>query len=184
MTNGRELMDDSLESACAASAVLNGSSRGGQSALSFYTSLRKMHLDITGNMVIPTIPRKYPPRTYSTRKPAFPAHARERRFQARPAAIIFPEHSGGDTCIESFHKTQNHPDGRPIADRGVNHGVIGGAVRPFDAEILLNEIGALPINRIHQLFGLFFALAPSHEPPHFIFSRRVNEHPQGVPAVP
>ena len=73
---------------------------------------------------------------------------------------------------------------RLIADRSIDHGVVNRAVRPFDVEILLDEIDAFPINGIYELFGFLPALAPSQQSPHFIFSRSVKKHAQRVRAVP
>jgi hypothetical protein len=56
----------------------------------------------------------------------------------------FCERSGRDSCIEGVHKIQNHVNDTFIADHSIDHGVVNGAVRPFDAEILLDEIGAFP----------------------------------------
>ena len=42
---------------------------------------------------------------------------------------------------------------RRVPDRSIDHGVIQGAVRPFDVEELLDEICAFPVNRIDELFG-------------------------------
>jgi len=71
-----------------------------------------------------------------------------------------------------------------IADRGIDHRVVDGAVRPFNAEILLDEIGALTVDSIRKLLGFLFALAASQEAPHFIFSRSIKKHTQCVWAVP
>src|ERR1700722_3768763 len=88
-----------------------------------------------------------------------------------------------DSCVEGFHKIQNDFEGSLLADRRINHGVVNGAVRPFDVEILLQKISALPINRIHKLFGIFLAFAAGHEAPQFIFSGSIEKHPQRVRAV-
>jgi hypothetical protein len=71
-----------------------------------------------------------------------------------------------------------------IADRGIDHGVVNGAVRPFNAEILLDEIDALTVNGIHELLGFLLTLAATQEAPHFIFSWSVKKHAQRVWAVP
>ena len=63
------------------------------------------------------------------------------------------DRSGGHFWVEGFHEIQNYVNDRLIAERGIDHAVVNGAVRPFDAEILLDKIGAFPINRIHQLLG-------------------------------
>ena len=67
-----------------------------------------------------------------------------------------------------------------VAKRGINHGVVDGAVRPFDVEILLDEIDALAINGIHELLGFLLTFAASQEAAHFIFSGSVKEHTQRV----
>jgi hypothetical protein len=95
----------------------------------------------------------------------------------------FRGRSGGGSCIEGFHKIQNHVKDCLSADRGIDHGVVDGAVGLFDVEILLDEIDAFPIDRIHELFGLLPTLPASQQAPHFIFSRSVKEHPQRVLAI-
>ena len=52
-------------------------------------------------------------------------------------------------CIEGIRKFQNLLNDSLVADRGIDHGVIDGAVRPFNMEVFLDEIGALPIDGIH-----------------------------------
>ncbi|MGA2458491.1 MAG: hypothetical protein ABSF85_13055 [Terriglobales bacterium] len=74
-------------------------------------------------------------------------------------------------------------NGGLFADRGIDHGVVNNTVRPFDMEILLDEIGAFPINGIHELFGILLALAASQQAPHFIFSRSVKKHTQRILAA-
>jgi hypothetical protein len=64
-----------------------------------------------------------------------------------------------------------------ISDGGVYHGVVNRAIRPFFVEVLLNEIGALSIDRIHELFRFLLALAASQKPPDFIFSWGIEEYP-------
>jgi hypothetical protein len=96
---------------------------------------------------------------------------------------ILRERSSRGSGIEGFHKIQNHVNDGLIADRSIDHGVVNGAVGPFDVEILLDEIGALPIHGIHELFGFLLALAASQQAPHFIFSRSVKKHTQRVLAA-
>ncbi len=72
-----------------------------------------------------------------------------------------PQYLGGG--IDVNHEVQNHVNDGLIADRGIDHGVVDGAVRPFDVEILLDEIGALPIDGIHELFGFLLTLAASQQ---------------------
>ena len=96
----------------------------------------------------------------------------------------FVVNSGSDFCVEAFHQIHNHVNDGLISDGGVDHGVINGAVRPFDMEILLNEIGALAIDGIHALLSFFLSFAASHEAPHFVFSWSVKKHSQRVLAVP
>ena len=52
--------------------------------------------------------------------------------------------------MESFHKIQNRPTNGLIAERSSHHGIINRAFRLFDAEILPDEIAALPITGIHE----------------------------------
>ncbi len=56
---------------------------------------------------------------------------------------------------------QNHASGSLVAYCGVHHGVVNGAIRPFDIEILLYIIAALAVDTINQLFSFLFALAAS-----------------------
>jgi hypothetical protein len=88
-----------------------------------------------------------------------------------------------DSCVEGFHKIQNDCEDSLLADRSINHGVVHGAVRPFDVEILAEKIGAFPINRIYQLFRISLAFAAGYEAPQFIFSGSIKKHPQRVLAV-
>jgi hypothetical protein len=67
-------------------------------------------------------------------------------------------------------------NGGLIPGRCIDRGMVSGTVRPFDVEILLDEIVALAVNRIHELMGLSLTLAASKEAAHFIFSRRVKKH--------
>ncbi len=71
------------------------------------------------------------------------------------------ERFGGDACLEGLPKIQNHVNDRLIADRSIDHRMVNRAVRPFDVEILLDEIDAFPINGIHEQFGFFLTLASS-----------------------
>jgi hypothetical protein len=71
-----------------------------------------------------------------------------------------------------------------ITDRGIDHGVVNGAFRPFDVEIFLDEIVALAVNGINELLGFVLTLAASQEAPHFIFSRSVKKYTQRVRAIP
>jgi hypothetical protein len=91
-----------------------------------------------------------------------------------------PEHSGRDPGIDGFHEVQNHVSDGLIADRGIDHGVVDGAVWPFDFEIFLDEIGTLAVDGIHELLGFRLALASRQEAPDFVFSRSVKKHTQGV----
>jgi hypothetical protein len=90
---------------------------------------------------------------------------------------------GSNSCIEAFHKIQNHVKDCRVSDRSIDHGVIQGAVRPFDVEELLDEICAFPVNRIDELFGLLLTLAASQQAPHLIFSRSIKKYPQRILAV-
>src|SRR5437016_4064879 len=93
-------------------------------------------------------------------------------------------HLRNDFCIDGFYEIQNHVNDGLIANRGIDHGVVNGAIRPFDAEILLDEIDALAVNGIHELPGFLLALATSQQAPHFILSRSVKKHTQRIWAVP
>src|SRR5882672_810267 len=95
-------------------------------------------------------------------------------------AELFREHSGRDSCVDGFHEVQNHVNDGLIADRRIDHSVVNGAVRPFDAEILLYEIDALAVNGIHELLGFLLTFAASQEAAHFIFSGGVEKHTQRV----
>jgi hypothetical protein len=50
--------------------------------------------------------------------------------------------------IERLHQTQNHANNALPADGGIHHGVVDRSIRPFDAEILPDEISALAIDGI------------------------------------
>jgi hypothetical protein len=76
----------------------------------------------------------------------------------RIATDLFCERSGSDSCLECFHNVQNHVHDRLIADRSIDHGVVNGAVRPFDVEILLDESDAFPINSITSCSASFSLL--------------------------
>src|SRR6202048_1818289 len=93
-------------------------------------------------------------------------------------------HSGGDSRIDGFHEIQDHADDDLIADCSVQHGVINGAVRPFDSEIFLDEIRAFPVHRIDKLLGFILALSASYHAPHLGFPRSIKKHAQSVWAVP
>src|ERR1700738_2945391 len=94
------------------------------------------------------------------------------------------EHSGRDSGIDGFHEVQNHVNDGLIADRRIDHGVVEGAVWPFDFEIFLDEIGTLAVDAIHELLGFRLALASRQEAPDFVFSRSVKKHTQGVWTAP
>jgi hypothetical protein len=87
-------------------------------------------------------------------------------------------------CADGVHEIQNHVNDGIIADRCIDHGMVESAVRPFDVEILLDEIMALVVNGIYKLQGFILALATRQEAPHFIFSRSVEKHTQRVRAIP
>ena len=55
-----------------------------------------------------------------------------------------------------FKTTQNDS---LIADRGIEHRVINGAIRPFHVEVFLDKVGALPIDEIDELLSVVFGLA-------------------------
>src|SRR5258708_40138671 len=99
-------------------------------------------------------------------------------------AYLILEYSGRDSCVDGFHEVKNHMNDGLIADRRIDHSVVNGAVRPFDAEILLDEIDALAVNGIHELLGFLLTLAASQEAAHFIFSWSVKKHTQRVLAAP
>src|SRR5690349_24794455 len=83
--------------------------------------------------------------------------------------------SSSPSCVEGFHEFQNHANDRLITNRRVDHSVVNSTVRPFDVKILLDEIGALPINSVHELFSFLFTLAASQQAPHFFFSRSIKK---------
>src|SRR5947199_7474028 len=93
-------------------------------------------------------------------------------------------HLRNDFYIDGFYEIQNHVNDGLIANRGIDHGVVNGAIRPFDAEILLDEIDALAVDGIHELPGFLLALATSQQAPHFILSRSIKKHTQRIWAVP
>jgi len=93
-------------------------------------------------------------------------------------------HLRNDFCIDDFYEIQNHVNDGLIANRGVDHGVVNGAIRPFDAEILLDEIDSLAVYGIHELPSFLLALATCQQAPHFILSRSVKKHTQRIWAIP
>ena len=58
--------------------------------------------------------------------------------------------------------------------------MINGAVRPLHVEILLNEVGAFAIDRIHEFLSFLFTLAAGQQAPHFVFPWRIEKHAQGI----
>jgi hypothetical protein len=78
-------------------------------------------------------------------------------------------------CFKSLDEVENGVNDHPITDAGVDHAVVDVVVRPFHAKILLDEILALAINSIHELFGFAFTLTASQKATNFIFSRGVKK---------
>src|ERR1700691_2118014 len=101
-----------------------------------------------------------------------------------PARDIVRSCSGTDLCVEDSHNIQNHVNGSLVADRSIDHGVVNGAIRPLDVEILLDEIHTLPVNGIDELLGFLVALAASQQAaPELIVPRSVEKNSQRVLAV-
>src|SRR5690349_1499552 len=92
------------------------------------------------------------------------------RNEYRGESDLYSRDSGSSSCIEAFHKFQNHANDGLIADRSVDHDVVNRTVRPFYVEIFLDKIGALPIDSIHELFGLLLTLTASEQTAYFFFS--------------
>jgi hypothetical protein len=90
---------------------------------------------------------------------------------------FFVGRRGSRHCIDGIHEIQIHVNDVLIPDRCIDPGVVYGTVRPFDVEILPDEIVALAVTvtGIHGLMGFRLTLAASQEAPHFMFSRRVKK---------
>ena len=73
-----------------------------------------------------------------------------------------------------FARTEKHIHDGLIADRGIHHRVIN-RVRPFDVEMLLDEINAFALEAIHQFLGFLFGFATALKPAHLILSPGVQE---------
>ena len=101
-----------------------------------------------------------------------------------PKPVVVLESSGVNLCLDGFHEIQNDVNYGRIADGGVDEGVVNGAVRPLDVEILLDEIDALAVDGIHELLGFLGILAASQQAAHFIFPGSVKKYTQGIRAVP
>src|SRR5580700_392967 len=89
----------------------------------------------------------------------------------------------GDRCINRSHDLQNHVNDSLIADRSIDHGVVNGAIRPFDVKIFLNEINTLAINCVHEELGVFVALAASQQTSNFTLPRGIKKNAQRIFAV-
>lgn len=67
--------------------------------------------------------------------------------------------SRSDCRFISSLRIQNDVDYRFISERRIQHAVIDCAIRPFDAEILLNEISAFFVDRVHEMQSVILVLA-------------------------
>lgn len=72
-------------------------------------------------------------------------------------------------------ETQNHVSNSLVADYRVYHRMVNRAIGPLDVEILLNKIGALPVDVINTFFNLPFAFAASQQSPDLVFSWGVEK---------
>src|SRR5580658_4515885 len=88
-----------------------------------------------------------------------------------------------DRCIQRSHDIQNCMNDSLIADRSIDHGVVNGAIRPFDMKIFLDEINTLAINRVYELLCFLFALAASQQTANFILPRCIKKKAQRIFAV-
>src|SRR5579863_132778 len=82
-----------------------------------------------------------------------------------------------------LHEIRNHVNDGVVTEGRINHGMVDRAVGPIDVKILLDEIGALLVDRIHELIGFLLTFAASDESPHFVFSGSVKKYAQRVLAV-
>jgi hypothetical protein len=78
---------------------------------------------------------------------------------------------------------QNGLNYRFVANGGIEHGVVHRAVGPFDVKVLLNEIGALSIHRVHKLLGFLVTLAAVDQAPHLVLPASIKKDPKGVSVV-
>src|SRR5712675_790270 len=85
-----------------------------------------------------------------------------------------------DFCVHGCYEIQNHVNDGVIAHRGIDHSVVNGAIRPFDAEIPLDEISAFPIHRIHQFLCFILALAARKQTMNLVFSRSIQKHAESI----
>ena len=88
--------------------------------------------------------------------------APERRQRLLRESGVKPPHpqcGGLGGGFEGFCEIPDHVDDGFVADRGINHGVIGSTVGPFMVKIFLDEIGAIAVDGIHELFGFGLTLA-------------------------
>src|SRR5215469_9444001 len=84
--------------------------------------------------------------------------------------------------IASLH-IQNDVDYGIIPQRRIQHAVIDSAIRPFDVEILLNEISAFAVDSIDEVQSLLLALAARQQAPHLVLSLSVQKKAQSIGSV-
>ena len=89
----------------------------------------------------------------------------------------------GEARVNDLHEIQNHVNDSLVADRAVDHGVVNATIRPFDAEIFLDKIPALAVNRIYQLFRFDLSLAAIYQASHLVFSGSVQKYAKGILAI-
>ena len=86
-------------------------------------------------------------------------------------------------CVVSLDKAQEHLNDHLLANRSIQHGMINRAIRPLRVKVFLDEIGALAIDGIHEIFGFFFIFPTGQEPPDFVFSRGIEKRAEGTGQV-
>lgn len=91
--------------------------------------------------------------------------------------------SGGLGGFDGGHQVEDEMNGEFVADGGVEHAVVDGAVGPFDVEVFGDVVGAIAIDRVDELHGFGFGLAAGEEAANFIFAGGVEEDPEGVGAI-
>src|SRR5262249_25810727 len=70
-----------------------------------------------------------------------------------------------------------------VSDTGIDHEVIKMPVWPFLAEVLLDEIGSVVVDGVHETSGFVRLCATPDEPADLVFERRIDEDMKHVRPV-
>src|SRR5271168_4707164 len=84
--------------------------------------------------------------------------------------------------FQGFDVLQDRFDYEFVPEFGVDHNVVEGAVGPFLAEIVADELGAVAIYLGDQLLGFFFGFADGFDAADFFFVGGVDENVEGIGA--